>query len=753
MKYIYLFPDSGAMGNYRTECRKFGCEFLGKNRFQGERNLVIRGELSDLKRYAKWLDYELHPGYLYKENDFAGDISDACKDSKSYEYIDSDKVNEAELKSLCRANHVELTKLSGEYRLYGESDDIEYVLDSLGIELNDACKDAVVICPDMSLQEMKDYCEVYDVNVYAAGEKGKYRIEGREAKRVIEELKADGFIQDYLKDATMEQEEKLHDFLESQWTYLGNKGNEQVWQYTRPGYFPEKVKTLRSIAPDLISYVDMLDKKVYIKESMKYDSTQDSCKDDEIEGIYECKNNEVIEVRYDDKYKDYRFTFQKGGSPIILPKEEGKKLLRQYQAVKYQDSCKDSIYINGTLKDFNPRELVEKVKQRQENLHTNRIDKSGKVHSIFVNARGLVEKPSLIYIDIITQDIKGDNQERVLMKYCKDWEEAIQVMENYKRQHMNDSIQDEKKKWYNIYNKNKEFMNEFFGTEDEIKELMEEFYPDCYYEIAKPIKRDACKDETPYQKQYNGLQKELKKMDSIHKAIKAYNKFKKDSYLNDDEITSNLPKQPGQARYFQLIKPFGEYNFVKVECEKQWDPNKAEKEPVLFKMVGYTTRTSKDIFSGRSKNWTSSGWGFGQFKLYDIVKFLKEHNAKISSKSAMDSIKDAISLRKGDWFIKNITIRESGNIFRNIILYKVIDDKFQERNGFSPSLVAEEYVLDTLDIVYGKQNLNLKKQGTTTLSQRNIENITVFNSVEEAFKWLKTRIASIKSISEKLKEY
>lgn len=658
MKYIYLFPDEPAMGHYQYECRRFGCEYLGKNRFQGERNLVIKGQLSDLKRYANSIGYDLHPDYLYKEDDFAGDISDACKDKK----------------------------VNGE----------------------------------------EWFCTVFNK-------------EGTEAM----------------------------DF----------KSYKEAKAYGDRKYGP---------------------------------------------------GNYVIESPFDDSCKD---------------------------------ACKDEMYINGSLKDFNPRELVENVKRRQESLHTNRLDKSGKVHTIFVNAHGLIETPSLIYVDIITQDVKGDNQERVLMKRCKDWEEAIQVMENYKRQHMNDSCKDAK--IYYVLNVN----NRLLANDDTLLPEWSEFVqcfptPEKAEQYAKNLglvnykvsKYDYYNrkiiDETPYQKQYNGLEKELKKMDSIHKAIKAYKKFKKDSKLNDsaasssieeikskysglkfydikyadrgsyvlfrfsisgnlpenldrfdhtwkapferfvkyvlekhgfddvsvdtsnrngqlfvyvvatgekdelkdsklndDEITSNLPKQPGQERYFQLIKPFGEYNFVKVECERQWDERKAEKEPVLFTMVGYTTSTQKNKFEkyGHSSNWTSSGWGFGRFKLYDIVKFLKEHNAKVSSKSAMDSVKDAVSLRKGDWFIKNNLIRRN---FADIHLYKVIDDKLQERNGFAPSLVAEEYYLDTIDLRYGGYD-KLQKRGTTTLSPRDIENITVFNSAEEAFKWLKTRVAAIKSVSEK----
>lgn len=71
--YIYLFPelnqsDLNALWRYQLK-------FLGKNYFDGQVNYAVKGTEKDLNDYAhNYLDYELHPDYLYKENDFAGDI-------------------------------------------------------------------------------------------------------------------------------------------------------------------------------------------------------------------------------------------------------------------------------------------------------------------------------------------------------------------------------------------------------------------------------------------------------------------------------------------------------------------------------------------------------------------------------------------------------------------------------------------------------------------------------------------------------
>lgn len=83
MKYIYLFPLDSMTNEDKQYMKKYNLEILGKNFFNSERNLVVRGELSNLKRYCKeWLAYEMHPDYLYKENEFAGDIKDSVKDYK-----------------------------------------------------------------------------------------------------------------------------------------------------------------------------------------------------------------------------------------------------------------------------------------------------------------------------------------------------------------------------------------------------------------------------------------------------------------------------------------------------------------------------------------------------------------------------------------------------------------------------------------------------------------------------------------------
>lgn len=72
---IYLFPE---LTDEDVEMAKaYGLQFIGYNHGPDgeENNWVMRGTEASLNRFAdKYLGYELHPAYLYYEDDFAGDI-------------------------------------------------------------------------------------------------------------------------------------------------------------------------------------------------------------------------------------------------------------------------------------------------------------------------------------------------------------------------------------------------------------------------------------------------------------------------------------------------------------------------------------------------------------------------------------------------------------------------------------------------------------------------------------------------------
>lgn len=72
---IYLFPE--LTDEDLDMLKAYGLQLLGINHgaYGDEENWVVRGQESSLRMFAdKYLGYELHPDYLYDEDDFAGDI-------------------------------------------------------------------------------------------------------------------------------------------------------------------------------------------------------------------------------------------------------------------------------------------------------------------------------------------------------------------------------------------------------------------------------------------------------------------------------------------------------------------------------------------------------------------------------------------------------------------------------------------------------------------------------------------------------
>lgn len=113
-------------------------------------------------------------------------------------------------------------------------------------------------------------------------------------------------------------------------------------------------------------------------------------------------------------------------------------------------------YVNGDLKSFEPKDLVEKVKSRKQSLHTNRIVKDTDdvkiCHHIVVDVLGWGYEPE-VFVDVVEEtwtrnsgydadDIRSYQgeiaQDRILMKNCGKGEEgfakAVEVLEKYKKE-------------------------------------------------------------------------------------------------------------------------------------------------------------------------------------------------------------------------------------------------------------------------------------------------------------------------------
>lgn len=130
-------------------------------------------------------------------------------------------------------------------------------------------------------------------------------------------------------------------------------------------------------------------------------------------------------------------------------------------------------------------------------------------------------------------------------------------------------------------------------------------------------------------------------------------------------------------------------------------------------------------------------------KIRQITSLVKTHKSVKNSKMS-----DAVSLRKGDWFMKR------GD---NSKLFKVIDDQEKEYNGFSPSYVVEEYSLD-LNILYDKSSdevdldWKISSKHNRSFKLDKYTDIVVFGSAKDALKWLSRQLAIKKTSKDSIKD-
>lgn len=98
-------------------------------------------------------------------------------------------------------------------------------------------------------------------------------------------------------------------------------------------------------------------------------------------------------------------------------------------------------FTNGTLEEFNPADLVEKIKNRKTALHTIR-DFNNKQYTFAISPRGSVETPDYIWVDV-TEDTGSPNPQRIFMQKYNTYDDAIQGV-NEVKEHIMDSVVDEK---------------------------------------------------------------------------------------------------------------------------------------------------------------------------------------------------------------------------------------------------------------------------------------------------------------------
>ena len=98
-------------------------------------------------------------------------------------------------------------------------------------------------------------------------------------------------------------------------------------------------------------------------------------------------------------------------------------------------------FTNGTLEEFDPADLVEKIKNRKTALHTIR-DFNNKQYTFVISPRGSVETPDYIWVDV-TEDTGNPNPQRIFMQKYNTYEDVIQGI-NEVKEHIMDSVVDEK---------------------------------------------------------------------------------------------------------------------------------------------------------------------------------------------------------------------------------------------------------------------------------------------------------------------
>lgn len=99
------------------------------------------------------------------------------------------------------------------------------------------------------------------------------------------------------------------------------------------------------------------------------------------------------------------------------------------------------VFTNGTLEEFDPADLVEKIKNRKTALHTIR-DFNNKQYTFVISPRGSVETPDYMWVDV-TEDTGNSNPQRIFMQKYNTYDDAIQGI-NEVKEHIMDSVVDEK---------------------------------------------------------------------------------------------------------------------------------------------------------------------------------------------------------------------------------------------------------------------------------------------------------------------
>lgn len=95
-------------------------------------------------------------------------------------------------------------------------------------------------------------------------------------------------------------------------------------------------------------------------------------------------------------------------------------------------------FTNGTLEEFDPADLMEKVKRRQMSLFSSR-EFGNKLYDISIHPHGRVDDLEDVWVDIVSEDLDG-NQERVFLKKFLTYDDAINAMNEWKKSMLDSAL-------------------------------------------------------------------------------------------------------------------------------------------------------------------------------------------------------------------------------------------------------------------------------------------------------------------------
>lgn len=133
-------------------------------------------------------------------------------------------------------------------------------------------------------------------------------------------------------------------------------------------------------------------------------------------------------------------------------------------------------FVNAKISEWDPTTLIKRMKEtRNGDMHTTLVDKKGNLHTVFLSAWGTTDKAE-VWVDVVVETPQG-KQDRVFMKKAASWDEALKMMQDYKRQHINDSkIKDDICSSENVKECVQDYRENAFGY-DGIADYVQTNYP------------------------------------------------------------------------------------------------------------------------------------------------------------------------------------------------------------------------------------------------------------------------------------